>query len=148
MALAVPIGAGDRVTIRMPTPSERQTNHLADDEPVLEIRRTDGTVEILDGAPTEVVFMASNPELGRASHVAKLQHIVADLQRAMATGGLRPGDQLPTEEQLATRYHAGRSTVRHALAEIRKLGLARMDGATGALVVDSEHRSQPMTRQD
>jgi Bacterial regulatory proteins, gntR family len=138
MALAVPVGAGDRVTIRMPSGTERQNYHLAAGEPAIEIRRPNGTVEVHGAGLIEVVFMASDPEPTESSPVAKRQRIVADVRRAVVTGGLRPGDQLPSEDQLVTRYDASRTTVRRALADIRRLGLARADRATGTWVVHQD----------
>jgi hypothetical protein len=135
MALAVPVGAGDRVTIRMPSETERQTYHLADDEPAIEIVRPDGTVEIHGAGPMEVVFVSRASEPDGRSPAAHWQHIVADVRQAVAAGGLRPGDQLASEDQLATAYRTSRTTVRRALSEIRELGLVRLDSTSGTLVI-------------
>ena len=135
MALAVPVGAGDRVTVRVPSATERRIYRLADDEPALEIVRSNGTVEIHGAGLTEVVFVACDTEPGGGPPAAKRQRIVEDVRQAVAAGALRPGDQLPSEDQLANRYDTSRATIRRALTEIRELGLARIDSASGTLVV-------------
>lgn len=147
MALAVPVGAGDRVTFRMPSATERQDYHLAEDEPALEIVRPDGTVAIYGAGPMEVVFVPRNSERGGRSPAAKWQSIVEDVQQAVVAGGLRPGDQLPSEDQLALTYGTSRSTVRRALVAIRALGLARLDSTAGILVIDPVHRAE-LIRQE
>jgi hypothetical protein len=123
------------VTVRMPSATEQRIYHLADDEPALEIVRSNGTVEVHGTGLTEVVFVACDSASYGRSPAAKWQRIVEDVRRAVAAGGLRPGDQLPSEDQFATRYGTSRTTIRRAIAEIRKLGLVTVDGATGALVV-------------
>jgi hypothetical protein len=138
MAVAIPVGAGDRVIIRMPSAVERRTYHLADDEPALEIVRSDGSVEIHGAGPTEVVFVASDPGPAETSAAAKRRRIVEDLRRAILAGALRPGDELPSEDHFTTRYNASRTTIRHALTEACDGGLVGTDVATGMLVVQEQ----------
>jgi GntR family transcriptional regulator len=82
-----------------------------------------------------VVFVASEPLPNSASAAAKWQRIAEDIRRAVSAGGLRRGDQLPSEDQLATRYNASRAAVRRALAELHGQGLVELDSATGALLI-------------
>jgi GntR family transcriptional regulator len=51
------------------------------------------------------------------------QRIAHDLQRDILEGRLGPGAPLPSERELATRYGASRPAVRHAMQELRALGL-------------------------
>jgi hypothetical protein len=46
MVTAIPLGPGDEAVVRMPTPAERRDHRLGKDEPVIEIRRGDGTSEV------------------------------------------------------------------------------------------------------
>jgi GntR family transcriptional regulator len=49
--------------------------------------------------------------------------IADDLRAAIGAGRLAPGDALPSEAQLGTRYGVSRGTVRQALAALRAEGL-------------------------
>jgi DNA-binding GntR family transcriptional regulator len=51
------------------------------------------------------------------------------LAEAIAAGRLRPGDRLPTEQQLAAWLRVSRMTLRHALASLARRGL--VDRAVG-----------------
>ena len=51
------------------------------------------------------------------------QRIAADLRRAITTGELPPGSQLPTEQELGERYGVSRNTVRLALAQLTNEGV-------------------------
>lgn len=58
--------------------------------------------------------------------------IASSLQEAILGGRLSPGDALPSERELATRYEVNRSSVREALRRLESLGLVeiRQGGAT------------------
>lgn len=61
--------------------------------------------------------------------------IVADaLRQAMSDGTYQPGDQLPSEHQLAQQHSASRPTVRRALRELRLRGLIETRQGKGAFV--------------
>jgi GntR family transcriptional regulator len=61
--------------------------------------------------------------------------LVADaLRRAIADSTYRPGDQLPSENQLAAQHGASRQTVRRALRELRLRGLITSHQGKGAFV--------------
>lgn len=60
---------------------------------------------------------------------------IADALRAdMAEGRFRPGDKLPTEAALATRFGVNRHTVRHGLSALVSEGLVRTRRGAGAFV--------------
>jgi hypothetical protein len=46
MTDVVPLRPGDEALVRMPTTAEHRAHHLDRDEPVIEIRRQDGTTEV------------------------------------------------------------------------------------------------------
>jgi hypothetical protein len=46
MTDVVPLRPGDEALVRMPTSTEYRKHHLDRDEPVIEIRRQDGTTEV------------------------------------------------------------------------------------------------------
>jgi GntR family transcriptional regulator len=61
--------------------------------------------------------------------------VVADaLRHAIADGTYRPGDQLPSESQLADQHSSSRPTVRRALRELRLRGLIETRQGKGAFV--------------
>lgn len=60
--------------------------------------------------------------------------VAEDLRRAISDNTLGPGDQLPSENQLAARYGASRPTIRRALRELRLRGLIETRQGKGAFV--------------
>lgn len=76
--------------------------------------------------------VASGLGHGRSAH-----EIVADtIRHLIAIGGLRPGDRLPVERELATTLGAARITVRRAIKELGAAGLvATRRGRTGGTFV-------------
>lgn len=64
--------------------------------------------------------------------------IVQQIQEAIRSGRLRPGDRLPPERDLAERFGVSRVTVRDALRSLEVLGLIRIRvGAAGGAFVTS-----------
>jgi GntR family transcriptional repressor for pyruvate dehydrogenase complex len=60
------------------------------------------------------------------------EHIVAQIERAIFDGGLREGDKLPAERQLAQQFGASRVAVREALRALEHRGLVEVrQGAAG-----------------
>lgn len=60
--------------------------------------------------------------------------IAATLTAEIASGHYRPGDKLPTEAALATRFGVNRHTVRHALAALAERGLVHSRRGAGVFV--------------
>lgn len=54
----------------------------------------------------------------------------ADIRRNL----LKPGDRLPTEQELAARFAVNRHTVRRAIAELSELGVLRAEQGRGTFV--------------
>jgi GntR family transcriptional regulator len=63
--------------------------------------------------------LAVNPRSGYPLYL----QIVDQVQRAIAIGALRPGEQLPTVKQLSSQLVINASTVAKALNELEHLGL-------------------------
>jgi GntR family transcriptional regulator len=53
----------------------------------------------------------------------RYRQIADDLRRAISDGRLRPGDDVPSEGELAARWRTSRGPVRNALATLRSEGL-------------------------
>lgn len=63
--------------------------------------------------------------------------IAATLSGEIAEGLYLPGDKLPTEAQLATRFGVNRHTVRHALSALVKAGTVHTRRGAGAFVAQT-----------
>lgn len=66
--------------------------------------------------------------------------IAADLRRAILEGQYRPGDTLPTLEQLSEQYGAGYQTVRSAIRMLQDEGLVQAIRRRGTVVRDRPER--------
>ena len=53
------------------------------------------------------------------------ERVVEQIERAIYSGELRPGDHLPSERALVEEFQVGRSTVREALRILESMGLLR-----------------------
>jgi hypothetical protein len=129
----------------MPSAVERAEYHLAEAEPVVEIQRWDGTTEIHRTRGASFSFVSGDLDPDQLPRLAKIQQIADEIRGAIASGRLRPGERIPTEEQLVVQYGVSRATVRRVLAELCAVGLIstdRPDGTTdgpeGTFVVDRE----------
>jgi GntR family transcriptional repressor for pyruvate dehydrogenase complex len=60
--------------------------------------------------------------------------VVARLKSYIASRGLKPGDRLPTEEELAKRFGVSRVSVREAIQPLRYLGILRSAPRRGLTV--------------
>lgn len=66
--------------------------------------------------------------------VARWQQIAAALSEEITNGTLKPGEQLPTEQGLATRFRVNRHTARRAMEELSRAGLIRIEQGRGTFV--------------
>lgn len=62
--------------------------------------------------------------------------IAEDLRSEIAAGEYSPGDRLPTEHALSSRFQVSRPTIRTALQELEGLGLVRTRHGVGTFVVE------------
>ncbi|KAA5604662.1 phosphonate metabolism transcriptional regulator PhnF [Roseospira marina] len=72
--------------------------------------------------------------LARRSGVALWRQVQAHVETALADGTLKPGDQIPTEAQMADRFGVNRHTIRRAMAELEDRGLIRVEQGRGSFV--------------
>ncbi|WP_147107400.1 phosphonate metabolism transcriptional regulator PhnF [Tateyamaria sp. syn59] len=63
--------------------------------------------------------------------------IAATLSSEIADGAYRPGDKLPTEAQMASRFGVNRHTVRHALSALVEAGTVHTRRGAGAFVAQT-----------
>ena len=66
--------------------------------------------------------------------------------RLLAEQGLGPGDQLPTEEELATRFEVSRTTLREGLRLLEQNGVVEVRHGTGRYVARLPVVERPITR--
>ena len=62
------------------------------------------------------------------------QRIEEELRREIAAGTYRPGDRLPAEPELVTRFGVNRLTVRQALSHMQDAGYVRIERGRGTFV--------------
>ena len=72
--------------------------------------------------------------------------IAATLSNEIAVGHYSPGDKLPTEAQLASRFSVNRHTVRRALQDMQEQGLTQSRRGAGVFVM-AEPTEYPIGRR-
>jgi DNA-binding FadR family transcriptional regulator len=78
------------------------------------------------GIVTESVKrMSSGPQFERVKPVRLYQHIVEQIEDAIARGELKPGARLPSERELVAQFGASRPTVREALRVLESSGVVQ-----------------------
>ncbi|HEX7089660.1 MAG TPA: Clp protease N-terminal domain-containing protein [Longimicrobiales bacterium] len=70
--------------------------------------------------------------------VSIYEQIIAQVQEAVATGQLRPGDRLPTVRRLADDLDIAPGTVARAYAELERLGIVVSEGARGTRIAEQK----------
>lgn len=73
-------------------------------------------------------------EILRGAGVALWRQIDATLGAEIEGGAWRPGQQLPTEQALATRFAVNRHTIRRAIQALIQRGLVRVEQGRGMFV--------------
>ncbi|KGB58519.1 UTRA domain-containing protein [Sphingopyxis sp. LC363] len=71
-----------------------------------------------------------------------------EIAAAIRSGEWRPGDRVPTEQELAARYECARATVSKALAELAASGLVERRRKAGTFVAHPPVHSAVMTVPD
>ena len=74
-------------------------------------------------------------KLNRGPHLPAL--VASSISREIAQGRLKPGDQLPTEQILATTFGVSRNVVREAIAKLRSEGRVWSEQGRGAFVTEN-----------
>jgi DNA-binding transcriptional regulator YhcF (GntR family) len=65
--------------------------------------------------------------------------IVAEIQRRIADGELRPGDRVPSTRQITQEWGVAMATATKALSTLRQQGLVRAVQGVGTVVEDTRH---------
>src|SRR5258705_2223729 len=61
------------------------------------------------------------------------EEIVDQIRGLIASGDLRPGDQLPSERELAEQFQVSRASIREALTAMQVMGLLERSRIGGGL---------------
>jgi GntR family transcriptional repressor for pyruvate dehydrogenase complex len=68
------------------------------------------------------------------SRLDQVSRLAEQLERAILTGELAPGDRLPSEREISSRMGVSRSVVREALGRLASLGLVKSAHGSGTRV--------------
>jgi GntR family transcriptional regulator len=79
-------------------------------------------------------ILGRTPSIDRDSFEPAYAQLANILRRSMATGILRPGDQLPSESQLVDRYGVSPMTVRRAINILIDQGVVKAEQGRGTFV--------------
>jgi GntR family transcriptional regulator len=83
----------------------------------------------------------SSLDIDRASPLPLYSQLKRALANQIAAGTLAPGDRLPSEPELCTRFALSRTTVRQALAELELEGTLRRERGRGTFVAERKDTS-------
>lgn len=78
-------------------------------------------------------------KVNRGPHLSTL--VASSISREIAKGRLKPGDQLPTEQQLAQTFGVSRNVIREAIARLRSEGSIWSQQGRGAFIADQPSAS-------
>lgn len=81
-------------------------------------------------------FVAAGKEVSQIVTGPLYRQIAEELRREIESGELRPGGQLPTEDELMVAHHASRNTVRGAIRELTIRGLVNTLHGKGSFVAE------------
>jgi len=73
-------------------------------------------------------------EIERGSGISLWRQIEQTLLQEISAGVLRPGDKLPTEQELSARFEVNRHTVRRAVAALVQRGIVSVTQGRGSFV--------------
>ncbi|MFP4432706.1 MAG: FadR/GntR family transcriptional regulator [Spirochaetaceae bacterium] len=65
-----------------------------------------------------------------------VSQVMARMKKLIASGHYRPGDKLPTEQELAQSFGVGRSSIREAMKVFQHLGVLESKAAKGTFLRD------------
>lgn len=67
------------------------------------------------------------------------EEIIDQIRGFIASGELRPGDQLPSERELAERFQVSRASIREALTALQVMGILERSRSGGSLSARGNH---------
>jgi len=74
------------------------------------------------------------PQLKPVPRASLSDGIVEQIAALIASGGLKPGDRMPSEKELCRQFHVGRTSVREALRSLAALGVVESHAGDGTFV--------------
>ncbi len=83
-----------------------------------------------------------------ASGVPFYRQIIDQIKYAIARGGLRPGDQLPTVRQLAVDLAINPNTVGKAYSQLEILGILQTQQGSGTFISPQKVEVSDLERQE
>jgi len=119
-------GVGARVLREQAVTAERVRSLIRGEEPAAAARPGRFRIEIDDGSEKSIY-----------------EQIVAQVQEAIATGRLKPGERVPTVRQLADELDIAPGTVARSYGELERLGAVVTDGARGTRIAERERPAMP-----
>jgi len=87
----------------------------------------------------------SSASLGRVRRQRLYEQIAQQLYEHIKEAGLRPGDRLPPERELASRLRVSRASLAQALVALEVLGIISVRHGDGAVVVEHSSDRQVVT---
>ncbi|VVP55293.1 FadR/GntR family transcriptional regulator [Pseudomonas fluorescens] len=84
--------------------------------------------------------------VARRPHLA--EHIARSLSDEIASGRLRPGDRLPTEQFLSQNFGVSRNVVREGIATLRAQGLIQSRQGVGVFVSAAPQSAEPSPQRE
>ena len=87
----------------------------------------------------------SSASLGRVRRQRLYEQIAQQLYEHIKEAGLRPGDRLPPERELASRLRVSRASLAQALVALEVLGIICVRHGDGAVVVEHSSDRQVVT---
>lgn len=80
----------------------------------------------------------------RVAHKTRFStEIVDQIRDLISSGRIQPGDQLPSERELAQSFHVGRSTVREAIRTMESLGFVSVRAGEGTYLAGLSSSAKP-----
>ena len=70
--------------------------------------------------------------------ISRTAHLADRLGREIRSGRIRPGERLPTEQELIARFQVSRTVVREAIASLRAEGLVVSRQGAGVFVTQND----------
>jgi len=84
---------------------------------------------------------ASSVEIRPASRNTLAESVAEQLIALILEGHFKPGDRLPSQQELSEKLQVGRSTVREALGSLATMGLVDMKQGQGTFVKELDARA-------
>lgn len=84
---------------------------------------------------------AERMPLEKSTEGSAVEQVVDAIHKLIGERGLRVGDVLPSENDLAKKFGASRNTVREAMRTLRAYGVLETRQKVGAMLIDNRHEA-------